>query len=93
MPEKKDERVFVTEPDGENLVYIHVTGDLMPCSVFQKILEHMQTYIKVKAIVFIAYNAAMMREIRNSFPSQYYERIELCGLSAIEQSVALRNAG
>jgi len=77
MPRKKADQVFVTELAETNTVQIHVTGDMMPNSVYLKILEHMKVYRDSMTIIFIVYDAKMMLLIRQSIPSEFYERIEI----------------
>jgi hypothetical protein len=95
MPKKKsdDERVFIKEPDGTDTVQIHVTGDMMPRFVFFQILELMKKYVDNKTIVFVVYNANMMLLVRESVPSEFYDRIELYSPKVFESQEGLRNAG
>jgi hypothetical protein len=94
MPKKKsdDERVFVTEITGTDTVQIHVAGDMMPNSVFLKILEHLKAYRDSKTIVFVVYDAKMMLLIRESIPSEYYERIEISSPDAFGQDGGMKCA-
>lgn len=73
MPKKKLDQVFCKEVNGT--VQIHVTGDMLPNSAFLQILGYMKEY--KAAIVFVVYDAKMMLLIRQSIPSEFYERIEL----------------
>ena len=88
MPRQKADQVVVIEFAKTNTVQIHVTGDMVPNSVYLKILEHMQVYRDLMTIIFVVYDAKMMLLIRQSIPSEFYERIELCG-----QKEGLQSAG
>ena len=93
MPKKKPDPIFVVEPEGTNTVQIHVTGDMMPNSVFLKILEHLKTYRDENTITFVVYNINMMRLIGESIPFEYYNHIEIASPGAHPQEGALEYAG
>ena len=67
MPKKKsdDEQIFIIKPEGTNIVQIHVTGDMMPNSVFLKILEYMKIY-QGRTVIFVVYDVKMLLLIRKS---------------------------
>ena len=77
MPKKKTGQIFVRELDGTNAVQIHITGGLMPNSVFMEILNHIKSFRDSRAIVFVVYDTKMLLLIRECIPSEYYERIEI----------------
>ena len=89
----KSGQVYVSEPVHTDEVHIHVTGDMMPRTVFFEILELMKTYLDKKTIVFDVYHHDMMRLVRESVPSQFYKRIELFSPKAFETREGLRRAG
>ena len=95
MPNKKSDnkQVFIKEPDGTDTVQIHVTGDMMPSSVFLCILELMKKYVDNKTIVFVVYDVKMMLLVRESVPSEFYDRIELYSPKVFESQEGLKNAG
>ncbi len=86
-------QVYVSEPVHTGEVHIHVTGDMMPRTVFFEILELMKTYLDKKTIVFAVYHYDMLRLVRESVPSQFYKRIELFSPKAFETREGLRRAG
>ena len=93
MPKKATDngQVFVSEfPES---VVIHVLGDMLPCSVFMQILEIMKKHLDNKTIVFNVYDAKMMLMIRESVPSEFYDRIELNSPKAFELRGGLKCAG
>ena len=77
MPKKKAEQVFIRELEGIDSTQIHITGTLLPNSAFLKILNLMKAYQGRRQIVFVVYDANMMRLIRECMPSECYDRIEL----------------
>ena len=93
MPKKITDigKIFVSE--STNTVEIHVPGDMLPCSAFTQILEIMKKHFHKKEIVFNVYNAKMMLMIRESLPSEYYERIELHNPKSLELQGGLKRAG
>lgn len=95
MPKKKPDngQVFTKEPDGTNTLEIHVTGDMMPRSAFFKILELLKRHMDHKTIVFAVYDAKMMLLVRESVPSEFYDRIELYSPKTFEEKEGLRHAG
>ena len=95
MPKKKidDGQVFTQEPDGANTLEIHVTGDLLPSFAFLQILDLMKKHMDSKTIVFAVYNAKMMLLIRESVPSEFYDRIKLYSPKTFEIKEGLKRAG
>jgi hypothetical protein len=53
--------VYVSEPANTGEVHIHLTGDMMPKSMFFKILGLMKTYLDEKTIFFAVYHFDMLR--------------------------------
>jgi len=95
MPKSKpdDGQVFISEPKFTNTFEIHVTGDLLPRSAFFEILELLKIHMDSKTIVFAVYNTKMVLLIRESVPSEFYDRIELYSPKAFEAKEGLRRAG
>lgn len=88
-----DGQVFTREQDGADTLEIHVTGDMLPCSVFLEILDILKIHMDSKTIVFGVYNAKMMLLIRESVPYEYYDRIEIHSPKSFEEKEGLRRAG
>jgi hypothetical protein len=86
-------QVHISESLDSGEVQIHVIGDLMPSNVFLQILDIMKLYYEKKSIVFVVYHPDMERNVRESLPRQYYDRIELYSPKAFETKEGLRRAG
>ena len=92
-PKKDSDKILFRQVDDTNTVQIHVHGDMMPNSKYLFILELLKINKDDKQIVFIVSDPKMMLLVRESFPAEYYERIEIVSPGALNQEGELKNAG
>ena len=93
MPKQNNQQVFIKISEDTNTVQIHVTGDMMPNSVYHKIIDYMMAYKDSKTIVFMVYDTKMMIYIRQCIPLEYFERIQILIPKALEQEGVMEDAG
>lgn len=80
MPRKpKQEQLLSMEAPDVGKLELHVTGDLLPISTYNKILTAIDDNRKGKAlpILFVAYSLNMYLSLRESIPKEYFSGIEL----------------
>lgn len=75
---KQEQLLSCTNPATGNLE-LHVTGNLLPCSTYNLILDAMKENRDGEALplVFVAYSLDMYLLLRESVPREYYSGLEL----------------
>lgn len=79
----------------EQSLEIHIYGDILENSVFQKIIEVMKENRECeapKSVRFVVFTSMMMVSVRYAFPSQFYESVEVRRLEEKKENEVLRDA-
>lgn len=93
MAGKKKELLKVL-PDAQALE-IHVYGDILHNSVFQKIIEVMKENREreePKSVRFVVFSSMMMVSVRYAVPSEFYESVEVRQLEDKKENEVLKDA-
>ena len=80
MPRKpKQEQLLSSRNSVTGNLELHVTGNLLPCSTYNRILDAMKENRDGEAlpVIFVAYSLDMYLLLRESVPREYYESLEL----------------
>lgn len=65
---------------GDEIMEMHVSGELLPNRVYQEILDRIKENMESgapKKIRFVVFTFAMLKMIRYSIPSDYYYALEV----------------
>lgn len=80
---------------SEEMIEIHLSGELMANKVFLEIVELMKKNretAKPKAVRFVVSNGVMMMAVRYAIPSQFYQEIVLEEQAQKGKNEVLKNA-
>ena len=80
MPRKPtQEQLLSSRNSVTRNLELHVTGNLLPCSTYNRILDVMKENRDGEAlpVIFVAYSLDMYLLLRESVPREYYAGLEL----------------
>lgn len=83
MSRKKKEQLLISEVPSENVMEIHVYGDMLPNEVFLRIVDAMKVNKESespKKVCFVVYTSMMLTSVKYAIPSEMYAKIEIRSL-------------
>jgi|GEM_PF-4811382 len=90
----KKKELYRVERSNETLD-IHLVGDILPNTVFQKVIELMRENRECenpKGVRFVVDSSVMMMAVKYAIPSQFYEEVVLEGQYSADKDEVLKDA-